>query len=115
MRITRLAAGVALSVIASVALAVAPAWAQQMYVCQTPMFWCSFGGPPNVPNSTPCWCRTFYGPVNGYSINPMSAPPMPQQPPQNAPAPPPQQNGGSTNNTGDCLNGLGNCGGQFRQ
>lgn len=58
----------------------------QMYVCQTPQFWCAFPYAPGVPSGTVCHCNSWAGPVVGYSINPNQAAaptyPQPQAYPQ---------------------------------
>jgi len=71
-----------------------------MMVCQTPTFWCSFPG--NAPSGLPCYCLSGFGlPVNGYSINPSQQAPEPESEPV-------------SDEVEDCLNGLGNCEGDFQ-
>ncbi len=83
----------------------------QIMVCQTPTFWCSFPG--NAPSNLPCYCNTGFGRVNGYSINPNQQRPAPR------PRPRPNDEEDDVNTTSDqatkdCLNGLGNCDGSYR-
>jgi hypothetical protein len=89
------------------------------YVCQTPTFWCSFLYTAGIPNGSPCYCNTAWGPVAGSSINPSgvpNAPPLPapqRQPRAGDPRPTPGPDKSGQVDTDDCYNGLGNCPGSF--
>ena len=110
-------------VVAAIAVAAAPRTAAAQvqlatYVCQTPRFWCAFQWAAGHPNGTGCYCMTYMGPVNGYSINPAGVANAPPLPPLQNPTP-----GGGGNPVppadpqipgDDCYNGLGNCPGSFR-
>ena len=93
-------------------------YGQQVYVCQTPTFWCAVPGPVGAQNGTSCWCSTYWGPVWGASIDPsgvpnapkLPAPQAPQQPPNQSP---PRQDTPVDVGADDCYKGLGNCQGSF--
>lgn len=114
---------------AALLLAAGPAAAQQMYVCQTPQFWCSFQHHQSgVPDGTQCYCNSWQGPVGGYSIDPnrgggrttggkpTAGGPETRIPDTRIPdrrTPPPVATGGG-GDSDDCFRGLGNCEGHYR-
>jgi hypothetical protein len=109
----------ALSWIPSIGKAQFPQVALTAYVCQTPTFWCAFRYQSGVPNGSPCYCMTYWGPVTGSSIDPSgvsNAPKLPTPQSPSDPGRPPQTEprpGGQVD-PGDCYKGLGNCAGSFR-
>ena len=96
------------------ALAIPSRASAQVMVCQTRTFWCSFPG--SAPSNLPCYCNAPYGIVNGFSINPSQVM-KPQRQRRTDPNPPPEQEQEEvdiSDESKDCLNGLGNCSGSFR-
>jgi hypothetical protein len=97
-------------IVGGVLFFVYPSTVQAQYtVCQTQTFWCAFPG--SFPSGQACYCNSFYGPINGISINPTQYMPQPRD----------SRGGGEEEETidigeeaEDCLNGLGNCEGRFK-
>jgi hypothetical protein len=114
-----LGAFVASAVVGVEAKAQLPMFTPKTYVCQAPMFWCTFMHMnPQIPNGLQCHCNTLFGPVPGFTIDPATVQqqrPVPMPPQDPTPPPPQKPDGKPEPSSDDCYKGLGNCSGTYGQ